>query len=502
MSYSKPRRSQSLGCTILPQAPSWRLPVRLPRTIEDAILVVQSLGEQYLWVDALCLDSEGTSQRRMAIRAMDTIYEGALLTICGLSGIDSNSGLDGISKPLNIRPQISLTTESATYMATETVNLDRIIRESPWNSRAWTFQEGILSRRRLGFHPKGVFLWCQEELFQSMVQIDLSQNRDRNLCSDAVCSFRALGYDLNSVEWDFRTYTEIIAAYTPRKLSYSSDAENAISGVLNRLSQLTVTPFACGLPEDDLDRAVLWTEVEDEELDVGLLRRQGFPSWSWLGWDGKIEYDCWLVNPVLIELPDRVFAYNKHTLATRGMSIEPDETREIIVPTNARMRIVACNNLKIESQIARFKVVMVHTNYHLDEHIREGAVVEDSAVRPDISKQSTDGGSAWKVVDKHDNEVPIGIRYAKSSGTYFYVGSEISRRLSQVPGQTVELVFLQRWREFPGANPIRWRHFDDRAWVMIILRNPDETAERVAVTTIPYDVWKAADPVASVIHVV
>ena len=62
------------------------------------MLVVRLFGEHYLWVDAYCLDVEDTLERRMAIHTMDSIYEKALLTICGLSGMDSHSGLDGISK--------------------------------------------------------------------------------------------------------------------------------------------------------------------------------------------------------------------------------------------------------------------------------------------------------------------------------------------------------------------------------------------------------------------
>ena len=500
-SHNVPRRRCSLSDTTQPRVSSRRLPVSLPQTVEDAILVVRLLGEQYLWVDAYCLDLEDTSERRIAIQAMDTIYEGALLTICGLSGINSDSGLDGISKPQTITPQVSLRTESAMYMATESVQFDHIITESPWNSRAWTFQEGILSRRRLGFHPKGVFLWCQEELFHSMVHIDLSETRDRNLHADFAGSFGALGYDLNSAEWNFRTYVEIVAAYTPRKLSFPSDAENAIRGILNRLSRLTDTPFAFGLPADDLERAILWTEVEDEEVDVCLLRRQGFPSWSWLGWYGKIEYDCWLVDPVLVELPGNSFAYNKHTLKSRGVPID-EELDEIIVPNCANMRLFASGALRIESQIARFKVIKICTTHHLNDPCGECGITSDLTVRSETVQRPEDTGYAWRLVDHHGSEVPIGMCYTKTSGTYLYVESEISRRLAKVRDQTVELVFLQSWYELLRANPDHRERFGDRVWVMVVLRNLDETAERISLTTIPYKSWITADPVPSVIYVV
>ena len=75
----------------------------------------------------------------------------------------------------------------------------------------------------------------------------------------------------------------------------------------------------------------------------------------------------------------------------------------------------------------------------------------------------------------------------------------------------VELVYLQRWYETYTAsdrnfaeefNLTKPRYFDDRVWVMIVVRNIDGTAERIAVTTIPYDSWVIAGPLPSIILVV
>ena len=295
-----------------------------------------------------------------------------------------------------------------------------------------------------------------------MVQVNLSENRDRHLFDDAAGFFGALGYDISLMEWDFRTYTEMVAAYTPRDLFFPSDAENAISGILNRLSRQTDTPFIYGLPEDDLDRALLWTAVEDEERNVCLLRRRGFPSWSWLGWHGEIEYDCWLINPVLVESHKKDFAYYKHGLATRGLSADPDETPEIIVPENAELRILSSGIMKIESQVAQFRAVMISNEHHLDDSSDESFGDHESAKSSEKMELQGETGKAWRIVNLHGNEVPAGIRYASFSGTYLYVESAISHRLAAVRNQAIELVFLQRWCELPGAKPYRRRSIDDR----------------------------------------
>jgi hypothetical protein len=47
----------------------------LPCTIRDAIVVVESLGGKYIWVDALCILEDGETEMRAMIHAMDRIYK-------------------------------------------------------------------------------------------------------------------------------------------------------------------------------------------------------------------------------------------------------------------------------------------------------------------------------------------------------------------------------------------------------------------------------------------
>ena len=74
-----------------------RLPRCLPQTIEDAITITENLGQQYLWVDLICIDQFGPPQIRNAIENMDNVYVTAYLTICVLDGSDMFSGIPGIN---------------------------------------------------------------------------------------------------------------------------------------------------------------------------------------------------------------------------------------------------------------------------------------------------------------------------------------------------------------------------------------------------------------------
>ncbi|MCJ1310516.1 hypothetical protein MMC25_004180 [Agyrium rufum] len=333
-----------------------------------------------------------------------------------------------------------------------------------------------------------------------MAEVDLSRNRDPYEFSDMAGIFGALGYNFEPERDNFRAYAAMVAAYSPRNFSFSSDAENAIIGVLGRIGRTEEVRYTFGLPEGDVKRALLWTESEDEELDKTLIRRQGFPSWSWLGWHGHIEYSCWLADPTPIQLPTIDFSDWKHHLVTPGLESPVD----IVVPEYATLRFNS-STLEIESKIAQFKAVAIRQEYSLEGQDGGSDAMNhpiESTGRSEESKLIQNMRHAWQIVDRSGKEVSVGITYVKPLGTFLFLDSATSQRLTKVPDQMVELVFLQRWSELPEFNSDDRRCIGDRVWVMIILRNPDRTAERISLTTISQDSWEAADPLPSTIDVV
>lgn len=116
--------------------------------------MAKSLGFRYLWVDSLCIQQDDEQDKKRLIGLMDKIYGSSVLTICVTSGDHANAGLPGICQPRELFQDLG----RCAGMDLLIVRLveDRIT-DSTWNTRAWTFQERLLSNRCLVFADDRVF---------------------------------------------------------------------------------------------------------------------------------------------------------------------------------------------------------------------------------------------------------------------------------------------------------------------------------------------------------
>lgn len=80
-------------------------------------------------------------------------------------------------------------------------------------------------------------------------------------------------------------YRRAVENYSCRLLSFQKDALNAFSGILQNLCG---TDCIEGFPAMFFDGTLTW------QPRARLPRREGFPSWSWLGWIGSVH---WFDNP-------------------------------------------------------------------------------------------------------------------------------------------------------------------------------------------------------------
>ncbi|KAL8808869.1 MAG: hypothetical protein Q9200_003933 [Gallowayella weberi] len=284
----------------------------LPRTIQDAINCVREIGRNFLWVDALCIIQDNDSDREMQILQMDRVYDNALLTIISAPPHFANStrydGLPGYRAGSRASCQ-DIARIQGMELCTTLRNVELAMQFSPWSTRAWTFQEHLLSRRRMYFTgtqlyfqcPCGVF--CEDVIGEtkspsafvypgsSLWNISgLYSNLTQGQASNAEGLSRTRFVDTSTA---FAYYSNIVERYTMRDMSDQGDALNALEGVLSVLKSTMNTDFIHGLPEMFLDEALLWLLRKPHQRRTALSDRNsgiGFPSWSWVGWNTQSNY--------------------------------------------------------------------------------------------------------------------------------------------------------------------------------------------------------------------
>lgn len=95
----------------------------------------------------------------------------------------------------------------------------------------------------------------------------------------------------------------MLQQYTARELTYDSDALNAFSGIVrdfenskSKIDQIYGIPFMPGDPEKarmSFLNGLTWfhsSESQNGNDPSRPRRRESFPSWSWAGWAGKVDF--------------------------------------------------------------------------------------------------------------------------------------------------------------------------------------------------------------------
>ena len=127
---------------VLPEPPV------LSQSVADAIDLCLELNMEYLWVDALCItqDPYHNLDKADQVQQMDKIYRCALMTICAVSSISAKSGITGLKQRL---PKQNIFEFKNRQYAERLPRIADVVDYELWNWRAWTYQERLLSRRKL-----------------------------------------------------------------------------------------------------------------------------------------------------------------------------------------------------------------------------------------------------------------------------------------------------------------------------------------------------------------
>jgi hypothetical protein len=313
-----------------------RLPLEdsLSQVVNDSISVTKQLGFRYLWIDKYCINQSDAAIQKEQIENMDLIYMGAELTIIAAAGNDERHGLPGVGVERNPRV-VEIGSFTIMHVPTE---LWSTSMHSRWGERAWTFQEELLSRRRLFFSEQQVSFICHGMLccesrggaelakdvqsIKAYSTLSLAQTNlekfvsiTKNLeLTDSESLSEGIG---KSRKERLRELMELLREYTARSLTYDFDALRAFAGIrrvfeegecpIYNLQGLPVVPsvqLRLGCSVMSLVAALCWEHLQAETAR----RRTQFPSWTWAGWTSRIHFPDGLENASEFELDSQLIS--------------------------------------------------------------------------------------------------------------------------------------------------------------------------------------------------
>lgn len=274
--------------------------------VTDSMSLTSALAERYLWADSLCIPHEDSKATAEQLSLMGSIYASSVITIVSLSGdaMDGLPGIKGVSIPRKANQTIVKFGE------------ERIVSHKPWNDpekqwdshpyfdRGWTYQEYLLSSRKLLFF-NGQIHWicsgaCWHEDMSTSTKTVQSTENDTDLPSLFGTTGRKRKLELS----------HMIQKYCMKQLRYDEDALPAILGTLTTLRRFFPGGFLYGIPEDLFEWGLCWTpdnataelrrRTPSARPPESRLHPSELPSWSWVGWQGGIAMSSRFDQPELL----------------------------------------------------------------------------------------------------------------------------------------------------------------------------------------------------------
>ncbi|KAH7117457.1 heterokaryon incompatibility protein-domain-containing protein [Dactylonectria macrodidyma] len=256
----------------------------LPPLFRDVVDCARLLKIQYIWIDRLCIIQGDAKDFSIQAPKMGDIYGRAALTIAAAS---ANSEKDRIFSERDSRWR-----SQVVNLAMGTIGSVKLLarRRTPpvgqeqnggnygrVSTRAWIWQERLLSKRAIFFTPSALKFECRCHSVWEGYQKGLTGK-----------SWSARLDNTTHLSW-----TMLVEDFMQRDITRSSDRLPAIESVMKRIQKSRGWTPLCGIWTDSLVEGLGWTasrQEPDGKVNGRMNPGHYAPSWSWASVDANIHY--------------------------------------------------------------------------------------------------------------------------------------------------------------------------------------------------------------------
>lgn len=243
----------------------------LPQTIKDAVNTTWRLRIPYLWVDSLCIIQDSATDKATCLAQMTKVYANAKVTISASRAIHVE---EGYLHPRTVSHKPDFCFELP-YRLPSNGELGSMVLfdqaselyDNVLQSRAWAFQERLLSPRILDFSGSQM-RWICNGITTSPEYVDggtlISSWRDIDNFREQIVDMR---FDLPNDQRRYklprsaavRLWHELIMAYTGCDLTVMGDRPLAIAGVAEVCGSAFNDSYAAGLWRTHMPGVLMWS---------------------------------------------------------------------------------------------------------------------------------------------------------------------------------------------------------------------------------------------------
>lgn len=305
----------------------------MPRTFRDAIHFTRRLGIRFIWIDSICIIQDDETDWREQSAAMASIYQNAYLTLCATSSLSDDDGCYSHLRPDYVVRKMTMVKEDrmkydvyfrvfsrTTRRRQHLPDWDRASmgysrQKFPLMTRAWAYQERLISPRLLHF-TSGELMWeCSELRSCECTPTEERRSPFFRYHSEKKNHSEALTHhnpgDIQRQWW------KMVEDYSSLDLSFEKDKLPALSGVAKQIqSSRKDDEYLAGLWKNTLIDDLRWYAVHGEGKRPMVWRA---PTWSWASVDGLVFF-----HPK----PQETHVYSRLLQASTTLS-GPDSTGEV-----------------------------------------------------------------------------------------------------------------------------------------------------------------------------
>lgn len=229
----------------------------LSRVFQDAITVSRRLGIEWIWIDSLCIIQDSKSDWEIESAKMCDYYSNAYLNISASSSKNGtipflhkrDSQWQPKSFPFKCNDGQEIEVLARRHTGSSMAQLVEDL--SPLASRAWCWQENVLSTRVIHYTQSELIFECKSEV--------VSEDGSKPRAFYSMGLAQKLSGGDNKKTNPYRCWHDLIESYSIRKLTFMGDKLPAVSGVAKYMQDATSSAYLAGLWKDNLPMDLCWS---------------------------------------------------------------------------------------------------------------------------------------------------------------------------------------------------------------------------------------------------